>query len=528
MPVTRDITDIERQFKPDANILSTTDLKSKIAYISDDFVDISGYERDELVDQPHNIVRHPSMPSAAFGDMWRNLLAGKSWMGLVKNRCKNGDHYWVDAYATPIIEDDQAVEYQSVRTLPDRHFVARAEKLYKSINGNKKPAFLTRKSLDVRVKLCLSILLSCISAGLFAATIGQVSFLSAAITALGTGFMASALCLYFLAPLQLAINRAKDICDDPIAMHVYTGRNDEAGQLLLAIKSLESEAGAVIGRIANCSDQLSENISSFNRTVKKNVDEIQSLYDETDMVATAVNEMVSTIQEVAQNAQSTSDAASMAKSGADQGIAIVKKTADAIFDLSAEITQANTVIKQVEESAVAITTVIDVIRSVAEQTNLLALNAAIEAARAGEQGRGFAVVADEVRALANRTHHSTEEIMSTIEQLQLGARDAVKFMVKAEVSAAKGTEEVKETMASINKINTRIMQISDMSTQIAAAVEEQGAVAEEINRNVIQVKNFASTVMEGSRKNDRLCGVTAGHIDGLSRLVDQFWSKRRT
>ncbi|WP_083921349.1 PAS domain-containing methyl-accepting chemotaxis protein [Dasania marina] len=527
MPRNPTITNIERRFGASANILSTTDIKSNISYISEDFVDISGFPEDELLTKPHNIIRHPSMPSAAFSDLWVNLTKGRSWMGLVKNRCKNGDHYWVDAYATPIMEQGVAIEYQSVRTLPDRAYVDRASKLYDKINSNQAPSFLKRKYLDLRIKVILAIFSSYFLSAAVLILFFESGMILSLVIATVASTLTSAGLLCLLSPLQQVFARARAITDDPLAMHIYTGRHDEAGQVLLAMKSLESEAGAVIGRIANYSQQLSGNTCEMIKAVRNNVTEIQKMYNETDQVATAVHEMSATIMEVARNAQNTSDAANEAKEGADHSKAIVNTTAEVIADLSEEVANASAVIQQVEASSEAITGVIDVIRSVAEQTNLLALNAAIEAARAGEQGRGFAVVADEVRSLANRTHESTEEIMNTIEALQSGARKAVSCMQKASDRAVTGSDHAQQAADAIEKINGKITQISDMSTQIAAAVEEQGMVSEDINQNIVRVKDYADAVMESSKNSDRLCCTTGAYIDQLIRLGDQFWSNRR-
>lgn len=527
MRINQPVTESEVSYADSANILSTTDLKSHITYVSDDFIDISGFDKEDLIGQTHNIVRHPFMPPAAFDILWSRIRSGKSWMGMVKNRCKNGDHYWVDAYATPIQKKGETDEYQSVRIKPKREFVDRATALYKKINEGKPPRYLKRPALDIRFKslamtTTITVIALLITSAIFPVEIDlgiTLFFLLMIFGGIGQ--------FVLLSPIANTITKAKSVIDDPLAMHVYTGRSDEAGQIELTFKALESETGAIVGRISNFSGQVANNVDVLYQSVRTNVREIEELYGETDQVATATNEMSASIQEVARSAQQAADSANDALDNAMQGKQLGEQVKASINALAEEVSQTSEVMQRVGADTDEISSVVDVIRSVAEQTNLLALNAAIEAARAGEQGRGFAVVADEVRTLANRTHKSTEEIMNTIDKLQSGARNAVVKMNQAEEKATESVAEVDRAVETIEKITQSVSTINEMNTQTAAAVEQQSTVAEQISGSITRVKTLADNVMGGSRISNSACDSVSDYTKQLIQIADQFWDKQR-
>ena len=520
------VTGKEYNYADDANILSTTDLKGLITYVNDDFIEISGFTEDELIRKSHNVVRHPDMPPAAFEDLWKTLQDGRSWMGIVKNRCKNGDHYWVDAYVTPIIENGKTVEYQSVRTQPRREHVARAEELYKQLNSGGGGGKLKKAALGLKERISLGFLGALVIGIAPGLLTGGMSLAAAGLSfvlalALGVGGV-----YLFMRPLDGAVNKARRINDNPIARHVYTGRNDEVGQLLLAMKTLESEAGGIVGRLSDSAQHLSNNADRLARDVAESSRGMQRQQAETDQVATAINEMSATVQEVAQNAQQTADAAANADGESKSGSEVVNRATGAIQNLASEVERAAEVIHKLEQDSDNITTILDVIRGIAEQTNLLALNAAIEAARAGEQGRGFAVVADEVRTLAQRTQKSTHEIQEMIEQLQGGARSAVEVMGRSREQAETSVEEANAAAQSLRAITDAVGSISEMSTQIATAVEEQSAVSEEINRSITSIREIADSTAETSNHSEQAAGDTSQRAHALRQLVKEFWAKR--
>ncbi|MGM0594689.1 MAG: methyl-accepting chemotaxis protein [Pseudomonadota bacterium] len=521
------ITNVEQSFSDDANILSTTDLKGAITYVNRDFIDISGFEVDELIGKNHNVVRHPEMPPAAFEDLWKTVKSQNSWMGIVKNRCKNGDHYWVSAYVTPIVKDGSVVEYQSIRSKPEREDVKRAERLYAKLMDGQAPAAVRKRGLGLGARLlggfAVSLLLGLLAAvGLTGMSPGSaLAVFVVAMTA------ATALSLWVLQPLQGVVKKARSVSDNLLTQYVYTGRNDDVGQLLYAIRMLESESGGLIGRMADSAKQLTENARKVVESVSSTSQGVQQQYSETDQVATAVNEMSASIQEVASNAQQTAESANAASNEAGEGRQVVNETMATISSLADEVEQAAGVIKRLEADSNEISTIVDTIQAISEQTNLLALNAAIEAARAGEQGRGFAVVADEVRSLAGRTHNATDEIKSKIDRLLSGSRDAVSVMEHSREQATASVDQAGKAVNSLEAIASAIDTINDMSTQIASAVEQQSSVADEINRSIMTIRDIAERTLEGSNESEAASSEMIRMSEGLDELAASFWNRKR-
>ncbi|WP_373562106.1 methyl-accepting chemotaxis protein [Pseudomonas sp. ICMP 8385] len=330
-----------------------------------------------------------------------------------------------------------------------------------------------------------------------------------------------------LRPLRQLSERARQIADNPVSQAIYTGRADELGQIEFAMQMLEAQVGAVVGRIGDASQRLSGHAAALVQQLDSSHASTLGQQSQTDQVATAIQEMAASVAQVASHAQQASKAADQAGSETREGHQRVDESRDAVLRLSQELDRATSVIHQLESHSGDISSVLEVIRAIAEQTNLLALNAAIEAARAGEQGRGFAVVADEVRGLAQRTQQSTNEIQRMISTLQGGARDAVMVMEQSSQHVEASVEHAQRAASALDGISQRVNQITAMSVQIATAVEEQSAVSEDINRNIVGIRDAGEATVSAGRQSQLSSGDVAALAEDLRRLAEEFWGKRR-
>lgn len=275
------------------------------------------------------------------------------------------------------------------------------------------------------------------------------------------------------------------------------------GSIMAAMLQMTSQLQSIVSGIKNTSDQLKNTSQQLATSSEKSIHELRMQKEETEQVATAMNEMTATVSEVARNAQFASEAAKAVDDRVDEGGVLVNHSVKSVLDLHHEIEGTAEVISHLSQESKEIGKVLEVIRSIAEQTNLLALNAAIEAARAGEQGRGFAVVADEVRTLASRTHMSTEEIRSMIERLQNGVANAVTTMEKSRTEAQSTVSYTKQTETILGVIKNSVSDVNGLNLQIATAAEEQSQVAEEINRNVIKINEVTDMTVTAISQVER-------------------------
>ncbi|HCC80588.1 MULTISPECIES: PAS domain-containing methyl-accepting chemotaxis protein [unclassified Methylophaga] len=523
MKINEPVTQVEESYKSDANILTTTNSKGIITYVNQDFVEISGFTEEELVGKNHNVVRHPDMPSAAFAALWGKVKSDKSWMGMVKNRCKNGNHYWVDAYVTPIIKDDGAREYQSIRRKPKREHVDRASRLYEKIRTGKKTAEL-KNSLSIIFKIAALIVLPMMIQVLASLLLQSWLFIT----------LISLLCIsislggvyILLSPLKVIVANARKTINDPVARYIYIGRRDELGDIALAMKFLESETAGLIGRVADSAATMGSNTYTLGGAIKASKGYAEQQFNETEQIAAAINEMSASIQEVSRNAQNSTLIANKGVEEVENGKKVVQISVDLMQALRGGVEQASETIKALEKSSNDIAIVLDVINEISEQTNLLALNAAIEAARAGDAGRGFAVVADEVRSLASRTRTSTEEIRIMVEKLQNNSATAVKAMAEGLNQADTCVGHNQDTVSSFANILDVIQKINDMTTQIASAVEQQSAVAEEISKSIHNIRDSSGNNV---READNTVSISSHMLTlttNFESLAAQFWAKQ--
>ena len=492
------VTSNELELSAEKSIVSKTDLKGRITYINPYFIEVSGFTEEELMGAPHNLVRHPDMPPEAFDDLWRSLKAGLPWTGMVKNRCKNGDYYWVVANVTPIIERGQPVGYMSVRSKPTREQVAAASAIYRKFregqarglairNGSVVRTGLAAKLAAIRdMRLSLRIALGFGLPSLLVAGMASMTLVSGASrTMLGmelaslTLLLAAWLALHkaVVSPLHMATRVARAIAGGDLTQQVKVDRGDDTGQLLQALQQMSANLVAVVGDVRANVEAIhigSREIAQGNMDLSGRTEAQASSLEET---AASMEQFASTVKQNAENAQQGNE---LAHSASD----VARKGGDAVSEVGVTM-------DGISESAKKIAEIISLIDGIAFQTNILALNAAVEAARAGEQGRGFAVVASEVRSLAQRSAGAAREIRqlihdsvqkvdaggrlvahatSTMQDIVLSVRHVTDLM--SEISAASH-----EQSQGIDQVNQAVAQMDQVTQQNAALVEQAAAAA---------------------------------------------------
>jgi aerotaxis receptor len=495
------VVDQEYPFPESETLVSITDLKGRITYCNPAFITVSGYTREELLGQPHNMIRHPDMPEEAFRDMWETIASGLPWSAMVKNRRKDGSYYWVKANVTPLMEHDRPTGFMSVRTKPDRNDIQAAELLYRQMRDEKAHGHLVtrlvrgqvkRDNLSGKIAGCMQIgtvskitLITggaaalCFAAGIALSTSGLwtevlLGLLAAAVAGGTVGALTGALTV---APLTAMLTYANRMAAGDLTVDLDVTRNDIYGQFGRALNQLNVNLRSIVRDARNEVDQMlvaTQEIASGN----------QDLSGRTEAQASSLEETAASMEQITGTVKTSSDTAQQAAVLAQQTTAITQRSSSAVHDVTATM-------KEIENSSKRIGEIIQVIDSIAFQTNILALNAAVEAARAGEQGRGFAVVASEVRALAGRTATAAKEVKQLItdsaEKVTAGSKlteaaqstmeEALKSVERVNALVESISHGAHEQLSGISQINSAVSQLDSITQQNAAAVEEISAAS---------------------------------------------------
>ena len=331
------ITDHEKTFSNETPLISTTDLKGQITFVNDAFEEISGFSREELIGQSHNMVRHPDVPPPVFGDLWQKLKDNKPWIGIVKNRCKDGSYYWVNAYVTPIVENGRTIGYQSVRTVPTSGQVARAKTVYDRLNNKRPRVSIHDVSIHKRI-YALLLLAVLVPFGVGWLSQWDTTVMSAAslITLVASLLMA----YQQLTPLRFLEQRAKRTLDSKVLEEMYANSVNETGSIYLATMVDSARIRSANARVTYSANELvqqGENTITIANQAKDAIDR-QSI--EIEEVTAYIKELSSAIEDVAQHARQTSDETHVANGIAEDGRKVVDGTIDAIHSLAADVEKA--------------------------------------------------------------------------------------------------------------------------------------------------------------------------------------------
>lgn len=488
------ITHNEKPFPPGKYVVSKTDLKGTITAANEVFVELSGFSRDELLGKNHNVVRHPDMPPAAFADLWTTVQAGRPWRGIVKNRCKNGDYYWVDALVVPIIENRRITGYLSVRHKPSADQVRQAESQYRDLNvsGAALPGAATWQRIRLKTKflggLGFMVLAQAMAGAvhLFGPSLGLSNGATVAtMQILGVSSMAVGVALIAMQGKVLDIigrigRRMSNIAQGTLTDEIPLHRVDELGTLNDALFIMQTHLKAMISEIAEAANMVSDHSADLSRRTGE-TQEVSVLQSEAvTKIAVAIEEITSSIAEVSVGAQDATAAVDQSQHliiGARQQMDASRKASGMVVNT---VAQAGNTMAELFKSIHAIGKITKTIEEIADQTNLLALNAAIEAARAGEAGRGFAVVADEVRKLAERASGQTREITTTVSEIQRVTQNAVAEMEHASNFVAATDQAMAVAQNGLEDVSTNGHQVFRLSSAIALAAREQSASAAEV------------------------------------------------
>jgi methyl-accepting chemotaxis protein len=323
-------------------------------------------------------------------------------------------------------------------------------------------------------------------------------------------------------PIASALKAAEEIAEGDLTRTIHVDGTDEAGRLLTAMLKMQSKLRDTLQRISGSATQLASAAEELNAVTDESARGLSQQNNEIEQAATAVNQMTSAVEEVARNAVSTSEASKNATSSASDGRDLVQETVSAIERMSGDVQSTATLIGNLADESRDIGKVLDVIRGLADQTNLLALNAAIEAARAGEAGRGFAVVADEVRALAHRTQQSTSEIERMIGSIQGGTEQAVNSMRSSTERAESTLNIAKGAGVALDTINSAVVEINERNLVIASAAEEQAQVAREVDRNLVNIRDLSTQSATGAHQTTAASSELSRLAVDLNGMVARF------
>jgi aerotaxis receptor len=533
-------------------IVTTTDLKGRLTYANSTFIEASGYADEELRGRVQNSLYHTDMPPEVDADMWRTVLSGEPWRGLVKYRCNDGGFFWCIANATPVIEKGKTTGFMSVCTKPKREQVQDAEQLYRTIKGanpdgirivrgaaaprgwRKLSNALRDITLAQRLALCFGTM------ALLALSMAAHAILPYADGALHLqALLMAALALYgwrnlhraIVAPIQASINAARILAGGDLTTRMAVDRHDELGQLQAFVRQLNLNLASIL---VDISGNFALTRSTTTQVRAANAD----LSARTEAQASNLEQTSANMGQITGTVSQTADNVNVASSVASEATALAERTGVAV-------TQVVAAMNDISQSSRQIVDIISLIDGIAFQTNILSLNAAVEAARAGESGRGFAVVASEVRNLAQRSAAAAKEIKALIDT------SAGKIATGAEMASTAGQDmdaviaaigrvasimgdisgSTREQSNGVNQVKDAIIELDEVTRQNALMVEEASAATGVLDLQAQAVaKAYKATIRSLARFGDRRQGTERNRkaIDWIEAQLKSYGCTDRT
>ena len=486
------VTNIETVVREDQYLISKTDMKGKIIYANPAFIEVSGYSRDELLGKPHNLIRHPDMPPEAFADLWDTLKEGKPWLGVVKNRRKDGSYYWVLANAYPVVEDGKVTCLASVRVKPSREQIEAAEAFYAELNAGRVRGYTVKggqvvrkgwrrlfdyvampfqKTLRASLLRMATLGAGAIALGAWYAATGGVPSGQAWVAWPAIGVLTAGMLGYgwivaqrVISSLDDAARVARQISAGNLTLELHQGESAEVNNLNFYLDIMRKS-------LISIAHDVEVGVHATHHTAQVLYANNTHLSARTDDNAASLQETAAAMEELTVTVKQNTDNAHLANRLADESMRIAQRGGEVVSDVVETM-------DGIKESSGKISDIVTLIEGIAFQTNILALNAAVESARAGEAGKSFAVVAGEVRNLALKSSQAAKEVKNLIDE--------------SNSRIAAGSEQVARAGATMEDIVNSVRRVTDVMGEISTASEEQTTGLTEINQAVSLMETVTS------------------------------------
>ncbi|WP_024537479.1 methyl-accepting chemotaxis protein [Comamonas badia] len=511
LPVTQNNFD----YPSDEMLVSSTNTKGELTHCNPAFARVAGFEYDELIGQPHNIIRHPDMPAAAFKDVWQTIGRGKPWTGMVKNRRKNGDHYWVLANFTPVLQGRKPTGYMSVRIKPTQAQIAEAEALYATMRAEAESGkvsvvlrggkvfhtgprgwFERVGEMDFTARMAWAVgamaVLALLPDALGMQGLAALAWRAAVLVLGGGGLLA-----YYHTHVAKALLEAEGFAGDIAGCNLTSEANVDypgtLGAVMRGLRQIQVNLKAVVGDVRT-------EVRGFTRAAGEIAQGSTALSDRTESQASSLEETAAAMEQLSGTITHTADATTAMASESERSSQVANKGSAALAEVRGSM-------ENLRKSSQRMGEIVSTIESIAFQTNLLALNAAVEAARAGEQGRGFAVVAGEVRALAQRSAGAAKEIGGLIHTMVSGIEDGTERMAQAGDTISDMVRSVRHVSTQVNEITAAAREQSQGIGQVNLAIAQLDTVTQQ-NAALAEESAASATVLrDGSVSLERSVGV---------------------